>query len=141
MSVVQVLHGSAPVRRCVPGWPFEWVSGRGRYEGKTESLVLVHFAGVSMTRDGRRTLLLTAKDRRRRSWSTVLTFDDGPLLHEFERAVAGKLKAPLRELGDVTLGGGEEPRAPSACTPAAELNGRSGPAAGGPAAALAQKTS
>lgn len=103
MSAQQIPLGPASVRHCVPGWPFEWVSGRGRYEGRTESLVLVHFAACSPAGDGRRMLLLTAKDRRRRSWSTVLTFDDGPLLHEFERALAGKLRARLRELGDVTL--------------------------------------
>ena len=96
------------ISQGVPGWPFQWVSARGRYQGKAESLVLIHYT----VEPGRKTLFLTARDKKRRVWSTVLTLGDGTLLEKFERAVAGMLNSPLRELGGLSLDA-EESAAPS----------------------------
>lgn len=116
---------------CIPGWPLEWVSAKGRYEGKTESLVLVHFAGAFFDREKKqKSLLLTAKDRRRRSWTAAVTMDEGPLLIAFERTLARKLNNRLADIGAVPLEIVEfpqrvEPRRKSAkLEPGAELDSR-----------------
>jgi len=103
------------ISRSIPGWPFEWVSGRGRYQGKAESLVLIHYTGLAVQPAGK-AFFLTARDRKRRVWSTVLTLDDEALLVKFERALAGMLNAPLRELGSVGFDAEETPSLPPSCS-------------------------
>jgi len=105
------------ISRSIPGWPFEWVSGRGRYQGKAESLVLIHYTGLAVEPAGK-AFFLTARDRKRRVWSTVLTLDDEALLVKFERALAGMLNAPLRELGGVGFDAEESvaPSPPPSCS-------------------------
>lgn len=93
---------AVPVREGIPGWPLEWVSGSGRYSGKTESLVLIRSTAMSVE-PGKKSLLLTARDRRRRAWSSVLTLESGPLLDAFEAELARSANVPLREIGDAIL--------------------------------------
>lgn len=106
-------NGGAPLNGCIagnlPGWPLEWVSSKGRYGGKVESLVLVHFSCTSIERDpSQKTLLLTARDRRRRAWSTTLVMEDGPVLDAIEAALSRSLYSRLADVGATKLSEGRD---------------------------------
>src|SRR5690606_22728319 len=92
------------VADCMPGWPLEWVSSQGHFTGKTESLMLVHIAVAGNRHDGtKRSLLLTARDRRRRAWTAALTFEDGPHLDALEVALSRGLYTKLRDVGSIPV--------------------------------------
>ena len=88
----------------LPGWPLEWVSSQGRFGGKIESLVLVHFSCTVVERDQtKKSLLLTARDRRRRAWTAALVMDAEPQLDALEAALTRNLHSRLAEIGAAPL--------------------------------------
>lgn len=108
-----------PVSECVPGWPLEWVSSRGRYDGKVGSLVLVHFSSTFVARDrGRKSMLLTVKDRRRRAWSAALIIDDLSLASGLESVLARMIRSRVSEIGAALVRFETPPKTPHSEAPA-----------------------
>jgi hypothetical protein len=124
------LAGHPPVARnlseCVPGWPLEWVSAEGHYRGDAKTLVLIHFAAVPVEHDAtQKSLLMTAKDRRRRSWSAIVTLSEGPELNAIEAEIPRRLNMRLADIGAARLVLGGAP-APEQLASVSVLNPRRG---------------
>jgi hypothetical protein len=103
-NLIEQAPAARQLSECVPGWPLEWVSAKGLYRGDAESLVLIHFTAVQVEHDStQKSLLLTAKDRRRRSWSTILTLPEGPDRNAIETEIPRRLNMRLADVGAAQL--------------------------------------
>ncbi|MBN1239211.1 MAG: hypothetical protein JXB36_11970 [Gammaproteobacteria bacterium] len=88
----------------LPNWPLEWVSSQGRFGGKVESLVLVHFSCTFLEHDRtKKSILLTARDRRRRAWTAALVMEADPKLDAIEAALGRSLYSRIGDVGAARL--------------------------------------